>query len=121
MCIITKQDTSNIIIEKITQSEPCPICRGTGLENEEARLLWERKEGISDKELRLLISKKLYSKRFTTDNKTSAVFKITKMDLLQIIKRRGIWEPCHYCKGKGMVHNKNNKEEVKNENSNSNL
>ena len=118
MCIITKQESPTVF--EMLKSEPCPICRGTGLENEEARLLWERKEGSSDRELRLLIHKKLYSKGFRTNN-SKVIFKITQMDLLQIIKQRGIWVPCHYCKGKGFIHNKNNKGEDENENSNSNV
>lgn len=119
MCIVTKQENLTTL-ERLKQNEPCPVCRGTGLQNEEARLLWERKEGISDRELRLLIAKKLYSGSFRTDRKTVVNFKITQMDLLQIIKQRGIWVPCSHCRGKGFVQSKN-KGDNKNENSSCNV
>lgn len=119
MCIITKQENLTTL-ERSNQNEPCPKCRGTGLQNEEARLLWERKEDISDRELRFLVGKKLYTGAFKTDNRTTVNFKITQMDLLQIIKQRGIWTPCTHCKGKGFVQSKN-KGDTKNENSSCNL
>lgn len=119
MCIVTKRENLTTL-ERLKQNEPCPVCRGTGLENEDARLLWERKVGITDRELRLLISKKVLSKSFQTDYKTVVSFKITQMDLLQIIKRRGILTPCSHCKGKGFIQSKN-KGDTKNEDSSCNV
>lgn len=119
MYIITKQENLTTL-ERLKRNEPCLVCRGTGLENEEARLLWERKESISDRELRFLINKKLYTGAYRTNSKTSVNFKITQMDLLQIIKQRGILTPCNHCKGKGVIQIKN-KGDTKNEDSSCNV
>ena len=107
MCIIIKRK-NKIIYRPSRQIQICPECNGTGLGNEHARLLWERKEEISRSELVDLIYKKLNQNMFLTDYKTCANFKISQMDLFQIIKKRGLWIPCSNCIGKGFIHSKIN-------------
>ena len=82
----------------------CPECRGTGFGNEEARLLVERKEGVSQNELTWLICKKLNNKHYDTDFTHYINMRITQMDILNIIKMRNLWVPCKCCKGKGIIH-----------------
>ena len=91
---------------KITRKHKinCPACRGTGLEYEEARLLWERKQGISQNELTWLICKKLNGKHYDTDFTHYVNMRITQTDIFNIIKMRELWVPCKSCKGKGVVH-----------------
>ena len=87
---------------KITK-ETCPICRGTGLELESARLLWERKVNLTKYELLCLMYKKMDNDSYLTDFSTYVNIPITQTDIYHIIKQRGLWEPCKNCKGKGVI------------------
>lgn len=106
MCIVIKRE--NKIVYHPRKMEICPVCNGTGLGDKHARLLCERKEEISRSELIDLISKKLNQNMFLSDYKTCVNFKISQMDIFNIIKQRGLWIPCYNCMGKGFIHNKIN-------------
>ena len=81
----------------------CPACRGTGYEFEEARLLHERKAQLTEHELVWLINRKAIHQTYTTDGTTSINMKITKTDIFNVIKNRGLLLPCICCQGKGKV------------------
>ena len=85
------------------KKKSCPYCRGTGLEYETARLLWERKVPITQPELTWLICRKMVKNMYQTDNKNYVNMHISKLDIMQIIKQRGLWVQCHYCSGKGVI------------------
>lgn len=90
-------------MKEMKTKEKCPYCRGTGLEYETARLLWERKVQITQPELTWIICRKLIKNAYQSDHKNYVNMHISRTDIIQVIKQRGLWVPCHWCAGKGVI------------------
>ena len=91
---------------KMRPRRVCPDCRGTGLKDQEAILLLERKGKLTQTEIERLICQKFNKGAYSTDGITNINFNINQADLISVIYNRGLLIPCFRCAGKGVdLHN----------------